>query len=107
MGPGGSNSWSEAGKEPENEVYCVVGDSSFQMLHSEIMTIMQEKQKVNILIFDNCGFGCINNLEMNHESEDLATEFPANRPAPWKSYSCRLCRCMDKVWTSAIMPAGQ
>ncbi|MDW2799462.1 3D-(3,5/4)-trihydroxycyclohexane-1,2-dione acylhydrolase (decyclizing) [Clostridium boliviensis] len=61
--------------EPENEVYCVVGDSSFQMLHSEIMTIMQERQKVNILIFDNCGFGCINNLEMNHGIGSLATEY--------------------------------
>lgn len=61
--------------EPENEVYCVVGDSSFQMLHSEIMTIMQERQKVNILVFDNCGFGCINNLEMNHGIGSLATEF--------------------------------
>ena len=61
--------------EPDNEVYCVVGDSSFQMLHSEIMTIQQEKQKVNILVFDNCGFGCINNLEMNHGIGSLATEF--------------------------------
>ena len=61
--------------EPDKEVYCVVGDSSFQMLHSEIMTIMQERKKVNILIFDNCGFGCINNLEMNHGIGSLATEF--------------------------------
>ncbi len=61
--------------EPDSEVYCVVGDSSFQMMHSEIMTIMQEQQKVNILIFDNCGFGCINNLEMNHGIGSLATEF--------------------------------
>ncbi|MCQ2796697.1 MAG: thiamine pyrophosphate-dependent enzyme, partial [Bacilli bacterium] len=61
--------------EPNNEVYAVVGDASFQMLHSEIMTIMQEKQKVNILVFDNCGFGCINNLEMNHGIGSLATEF--------------------------------
>ncbi len=61
--------------EPDNEVYCVVGDSSFQMLHSEIMTIMQERKKVNILVFDNCGFGCINNLEMNHGIGSLATEF--------------------------------
>ena len=61
--------------EPDKEVYCVVGDSSFQMLHSEIMTIMQESKKVNILIFDNCGFGCINNLEMNHGIGSLATEF--------------------------------
>ncbi len=61
--------------EPDTEVYAVVGDSSFQMLHSEIMTIMQEKQKVNILVFDNCGFGCINNLEMTHGIGSLATEF--------------------------------
>ena len=60
---------------PDNEVYCVVGDSSFQMLHSEIMTIMQERKKVNILVFDNCGFGCINNLEMNHGIGSIATEF--------------------------------
>ncbi|MFV0364836.1 MAG: 3D-(3,5/4)-trihydroxycyclohexane-1,2-dione acylhydrolase (decyclizing) [Suipraeoptans sp.] len=61
--------------EPDAEVYAVVGDSSFQMLHSEIGTIMQEKKKVNILVFDNCGFGCINNLEMNHGIGSLATEF--------------------------------
>ena len=61
--------------EPDNEVYCVVGDSSFQMLHSEIMTIMQERKKVNSLVFDNCGFGCINNLEMNHGIGSIATEF--------------------------------
>lgn len=61
--------------EPDSEVYCVAGDPSFQMLHSEIMTIMQEKQKMNIPVFDNCGFNCINNLEMNHGIGSLATEF--------------------------------
>ncbi len=61
--------------EPGNEVYALVGDGSFQMLHSEIMTIMQERRKVNILIFDNCGFGCINNLEMNNGIGSLATEY--------------------------------
>ena len=61
--------------EPKSEVYCVVGDGSFQMLHSEIMTIIQEKQKVNIILFDNCGFGCINNLEMTNGIGSIATEF--------------------------------
>jgi len=61
--------------EPEHEAYTVVGDSSFQMLHSEIMTAMQEQVKINILVFDNCGFGCINNLQMNHGVGSLATEF--------------------------------
>ena len=61
--------------EPDNEVYAFVGDGSFQMLHSEIMTSVQERLKVNILVFDNCGFGCINNLQMNHGVGSLATEF--------------------------------
>lgn len=61
--------------EPEYEVYTVVGDASFQMLHSEIMTAMQEKAKINILVFDNCGFGCINNLQMNNGIGSIATEF--------------------------------
>lgn len=35
-------------------------------MHSELVDIRQEKQRANILVFDNCGFGRINNLEMNH-----------------------------------------
>jgi len=61
--------------EPEHEVYTLVGDSSFLMMHSEIMTARQERRKINVLVFDNCGFGCINNLEMNNGIGSLATEF--------------------------------
>lgn len=61
--------------EPEHEEYTVIGDGGFQMLNSELGTIMQERQKTNILIFDNCGFGCINNLEMTHGIGSIATEF--------------------------------
>lgn len=60
---------------PEQEVYTVVGDGSFLMMNSEMATIIQEKQKVNILVFDNCGFGCINNLEMGNGIGSIATEF--------------------------------
>lgn len=61
--------------DPSCEEYTVVGDSGFQMLSSELGTIMQERVKTNILVFDNCGFGCINNLEMTHGIGSLATEF--------------------------------
>ena len=61
--------------QPDCEEYTVVGDAGFQMLNSELGTIMQEKVKTNILVFDNCGFGCINNLEMTHGIGSLATEF--------------------------------
>ena len=46
------------------EVYALLGDGSFQMLHSELVTSIQERQKINIVLFDNMAFGCINNLEM-------------------------------------------
>ena len=61
--------------DPEHEVYTVVGDGGFVMLNSEMLTIIQERRKVNILVFDNGGFGCINNLEMNNGIGSLATEF--------------------------------
>ncbi|MCL1993597.1 MAG: 3D-(3,5/4)-trihydroxycyclohexane-1,2-dione acylhydrolase (decyclizing) [Spirochaetes bacterium] len=61
--------------EPEHEVYSFVGDAAFQMMHGEIMTAVQERLKINILVFDNCGFGCINNLQMTHGVGSLATEY--------------------------------
>lgn len=60
---------------PEKEVYAMVGDGSYLMLHSEVITAMQERKKINILLFDNSGFGCINNLQMSNGIGNLATEF--------------------------------
>ena len=39
------------------------------------MTSIQEHRKINVLLFDNSGFGCINNLEMSNGIGNLATEF--------------------------------
>lgn len=60
---------------PRQEVYAMVGDGSFLMLHSEMVTAVQEGKKINILLFDNGGFGCINNLQMGKGVDSLATEF--------------------------------
>ena len=60
---------------PEREVYAMLGDGSFLMLHSELITSLQEGKKINVLLFDNCGFGCINNLQMSNGVGNLATEF--------------------------------
>ncbi len=61
--------------EPNKEVYAMVGDGSFLMLHSELVTAIQEKEKINILLFDNSGFGCINNLQMENGIKSFSTEF--------------------------------
>ena len=61
--------------EPDREVYAFCGDGSYLMLHSELVTSIQERKKINVLLFDNAGFGCINNLQMSNGIGNLATEF--------------------------------
>lgn len=60
---------------PSQEVYAMCGDGAFLMLHSELVTSLQEGKKINVLLFDNCSFGCINNLQMGNGIGNLATEF--------------------------------
>lgn len=60
---------------PHQEVYAMCGDGAFLMMHSELITSLQEGKKINVLLFDNCGFGCINNLQMSNGIGNLATEF--------------------------------
>ena len=58
----------------DREVYAFCGDGSFNMLHGELVTAMQERQKINICLFDNASFGCINNLQVGHGNDTLCTE---------------------------------
>ncbi|WP_342604256.1 3D-(3,5/4)-trihydroxycyclohexane-1,2-dione acylhydrolase (decyclizing) [Peribacillus sp. FSL E2-0159] len=60
---------------PDREVYAMVGDGSFLMLHSELITAIQYNHKINIILFDNSGFGCINNLQMENGSGTYCCEF--------------------------------
>jgi 3D-(3,5/4)-trihydroxycyclohexane-1,2-dione acylhydrolase (decyclizing) len=61
--------------EPEREVYAMTGDGSYLMLHSELVTSIQEDIKINVILFDNIGFGCINNLQMGNGMGSFYTEF--------------------------------
>ncbi|MCO7150690.1 3D-(3,5/4)-trihydroxycyclohexane-1,2-dione acylhydrolase (decyclizing) [Vagococcus lutrae] len=61
--------------EPEREVYAVLGDGSFLMLHTELVTALQYKQKINVMLFDNSGYGCINNLQMSNGGGSYNCEF--------------------------------
>lgn len=59
---------------PDQPVYAMVGDGSYLMLHSELQTAIQENIKITVLLFDNAGFGCINNLQMSQGMGSFATE---------------------------------
>jgi len=48
---------------PDREVFALVGDGSYVMLHSELLTAIQEGIKIHIVVFDNAGYQCIDNLQ--------------------------------------------
>jgi 3D-(3,5/4)-trihydroxycyclohexane-1,2-dione acylhydrolase (decyclizing) len=61
--------------EPNREVYSMVGDGSYLMLHSELITSLQEGKKINVVLLDNTGFGCIYNLQTSQGIPGFNTEF--------------------------------
>lgn len=66
--------------EPAREVYALVGDGSYMMLHSELATSIQERRKINVVLLDNMAFGCINNLQMGNGMDSFGTEFRFRNP---------------------------
>ncbi|WP_338670661.1 3D-(3,5/4)-trihydroxycyclohexane-1,2-dione acylhydrolase (decyclizing) [Pantoea dispersa] len=66
--------------QPQREVYAMVGDGSFMMLHSELVTSIQEGAKINVILLDNMTNGCINNLQMEHGMDSFNTEFRFRNP---------------------------
>lgn len=61
--------------EPEREVYSFVGDGGFLMGHSDLVTSIQERQKINVLLFNNSGHQCIHNLQRSQGMGTFGTEF--------------------------------
>jgi len=65
---------------PDREVYAMAGDGSFVMLHSELLTSIQEGKKINVLLFDNNGFGCIDNLQRSQGIPKFGCELKYRNP---------------------------
>jgi len=49
---------------PDKDVVVMVGDGSYMMLNSEIATSVMLGLKLNVILLDNRGYGCINRLQM-------------------------------------------
>jgi len=80
MGYEVSGAFGAAMAEPGREVYALVGDGSYLMLHSELVTSLQEGVKITIVLFDNHGFQCIHNLQRGHGSDGFGNEFRYREP---------------------------
>jgi len=65
---------------PDREVYCLVGDGGFWMLNSELLTAVQEGLKINVILIDNNGFHCIDNLQASQGIPHFGCEFRFRNP---------------------------
>jgi 3D-(3,5/4)-trihydroxycyclohexane-1,2-dione acylhydrolase (decyclizing) len=60
---------------PEREVYVMVGDGSYLMLNGEIVTSIQERRKLTIILVDNSGFASIGALSEAVGSDGFGTHY--------------------------------
>ncbi len=60
---------------PEREVYVMVGDGSYLMLSSEIVTSIQEGRKLTIVLMDNHGYKSIGSLSRSLGQSGFGTRF--------------------------------
>lgn len=69
---------------PEREVTVMVGDGSYLMLAQEIVTSIQEGQKLIIVLVDNSGFKSIGGLSRSLGQEGFGTRYvyPVNGRLP-------------------------
>ena len=61
--------------DPSREVYVMVGDGSYLMMSSEIVTSIQEGYKLNIIVLDNHGFSSIGGLSQAVGSHGFGTDY--------------------------------
>jgi 3D-(3,5/4)-trihydroxycyclohexane-1,2-dione acylhydrolase (decyclizing) len=65
--------------DSRREVYAFVGDGSYLMLNQEIVTAVQERLKITVVLTDNHGFGCIQSLQRACGGRSFGNEFRMRR----------------------------
>jgi 3D-(3,5/4)-trihydroxycyclohexane-1,2-dione acylhydrolase (decyclizing) len=60
---------------PGKEVVTIIGDGAYTMLHSELLTAVQERKKIIVVVLDNAGFHCIDNLQGSQGIDHFGNEW--------------------------------
>ena len=68
--------------DPSREVFVMVGDGSYLMMHTEIVTSLAKGRKINLVVVDNSGFQCIRGLQMSTGSPSFGNELRYRDPPP-------------------------
>jgi len=60
---------------PDREIYVILGDGGYLMMPSEIVTSLQERYKLTIILIDNNGFASIGGLSKSIGGEGFGTKY--------------------------------
>ena len=61
--------------DPSREIYAFIGDGTYLMMPSEIVTAVQEGIKIVVVLVDNCGFASIGSLSRSLGTEGFGTRY--------------------------------
>jgi 3D-(3,5/4)-trihydroxycyclohexane-1,2-dione acylhydrolase (decyclizing) len=66
---------------PDGEIYVLIGDGTYLMNPTELVTAWQEGLKVTVIVADNHGYQIIYALQMSRAGRDFGNEFRARDAA--------------------------
>jgi len=91
---------------PEREVWVLVGDGSYLMMNSEIATSVMLDKKLNIVLLDNGGFGCIDRLQRSCGGASFNNLFPRGSGVDFAAHAASLGANSRKVTSLAELEAA-
>jgi 3D-(3,5/4)-trihydroxycyclohexane-1,2-dione acylhydrolase (decyclizing) len=91
---------------PEREIWVLLGDGSYLMMNSEIATSVQLDKKLNIVVLDNGGFGCINRLQQSCGGAAFNNLFPEASGVDFAAHAASLGARSRKVASLAELDAA-
>ncbi len=60
---------------PAGEVFVVIGDGTYMMSNTELLTAVQEGLKITLVLIENGGYQCIRDLQLGKADVDFGNEF--------------------------------
>jgi 3D-(3,5/4)-trihydroxycyclohexane-1,2-dione acylhydrolase (decyclizing) len=66
--------------QPEGEIFVLIGDGTYLMNPTELMTAVQERLKITVIVSENHGYQCIRRLQMWRTGISFGNEFRHRDP---------------------------
>jgi len=91
---------------PDREVWALVCDGSYLMINSEIATSVMLGKKLNIVVLDNGGFGCIDRLQRSCGGASFNNLLPGGSGVDFAAHAASLGAKSRKVASLAELEAA-